>query len=123
MQNCGTVSRLGVADPASTLSQYLSSVHPRQCYPFPSIMFLSRSPNSGRDLVHPAFVEMRLGVPESAVNRLVQLLSLLRFWIAAVVHAHQPGAAAAADDLSNSSYQRETSIASQHTNGTLRRAI
>jgi len=39
------------------------------------------------------FVEMSLSVPQSAVDGLVQVLSLLVLRIAAVVHARQPGVA------------------------------
>jgi hypothetical protein len=42
---------------------------------------------------------MSLGVPQSAVDRLVQVLSLLGFGILAVVYTHQPRAPSTPDEL------------------------
>jgi hypothetical protein len=66
---------------------------------------------------------MTLSIAGSAVNGLVEILSLLRFRIAAVIHAHQPGAVAASADLADFSGHRDTYRAARHTGGTLRRAI
>jgi hypothetical protein len=57
------------------------------------------------------------------MNGLVQVLSLFRFLIPAVVHAHERGAGAAPDNLTDLSRCEDTSTASRHTNGTLRWAI
>lgn len=58
----------------------------------------------------------------SAVDGLVQVIPFLGFGIAAVVHTHQPGAAAASDNLTDFSCHKDTSSEVRHTNGTLRKA-
>jgi hypothetical protein len=50
-----------------------------------------------------------LSVPQSATDGLVQVLSLLRFWVAAVVDARQLSVAAASDDLTNFSCHTDPS--------------
>jgi hypothetical protein len=47
------------------------------------------------------FVEMSLSVPQSTVDGLVQVLSLLSFRIAAVECANQPSMVTASDDLTD----------------------
>lgn len=64
------------------------------------------------------FVEMRLSVPQSAVDGVVQVIPFLGFEIAAVVYAYQPSAGTASDDLTDFSCHRDSSAEVRHTNGT-----
>jgi hypothetical protein len=60
---------------------------------------------------------------QSAVDSLVQILSLPGFGIATVVYAHQPGARATSDDLGGLAAIEYTSGESRHTKGIQGRAM
>ena len=67
---------------------------PQASDPNTDSVFAATSRDPGRDLSRRAPVEMSLGAPQSAADRIVQVSSLLGFGIAAVVYAHQPRATA-----------------------------
>ena len=64
------------------------------------------------------FVETSPSIPQSAMDGLIQIFSLLRFAFPALVHAYKPSTGAAPDDLTNFSCHGYTCARVRHTSDT-----